>query len=766
MSIFKYAKPVAAKFMAAPIFFSVVFGTGDTIAGTIEEIIVTAQKRAQSVQDVPIAITSLTGEEVDALGMRTAADVQYQIPGLIVSYSSTNAIPNFVLRGVGLNDFTAIQSSPVAVHVDEVYYGNSTLLNFQLFDIERVEALKGPQGTLYGRNSTGGSVNFFSNKPTEEFEAGLDLGYANYEAYTVEGFVSGPLSETLSGRLSFNVSQQDGGPFTHPSLGEIGELDRYAVRGQLLWDVSEDLSAHLLVFGGQDDSEGNQYEGVPTFTNDAEFNICGPVMAGDLEPSDACSFDGEGAILRDDDDPYTLQKALINRDEIDAFGVVFSADYDLGFATLTSISAYNTADRKSQEDADGTVVRSIDVGYETDFEQFTEELRLSSPGDGRWVWTIGLFYSADELETPRTETDAGDFDFRQNHAYILETDSFAAFWHNEFRLTERFSVTAGIRYTDEERSFKGGTINVDFGSGPTGNGDFVASPGPLPGDYSDPAIFDEAYIDEEISFNEVSWSVGASMDISDTVMVYAGISNGFKSGGFIGDITVQEILQEPYDEETLTAYEVGLKADLLEGALRWNTSLFYYDYEDAILALSVDGTGVVDSLLINENAADAEVYGVESEIWYAPTEDLDIKFGVTYLDTETEGIPTSPFNVQERLDGNELPYAPEFSANGLVRYQAHIADGWTGRAQFDFTTRSDHWGESDNINVSKLDGYTLLNARVGLGSETGNWSVGVWCKNLTDKEYFIYVNNLQAFGSILRTPGFPRTYGVDLSLRF
>ena len=766
MGTLKYAKSMLGKFVAAPLFFSAVFGMAETAAATIEEIIVTAQKRAQSAQDVPIAITSLTGDEIDELGMRSAADVQYQIPGLIVSYSSTNAIPNFVLRGIGLNDFTAIQSSPVAVHVDEVYYGNSTLLNFLLFDIERVEALKGPQGTLYGRNSTGGSVNFFSNKPGGEFEAGLDLGYGNYEAYTIDGFVSGPLGETLSGRVSFSVTQQDGGPYSHPTLGEIGEQDRYAVRGQLLWDVSEDLSAHLLVFGGQDDSEGNQYEGVPTFTNDAEFNICDPVVAGNLGLSGACSFDGEGAILRDDDDPYTLQKGLINRDEIDAFGVVFNAGYDLGFATLTSISAYNTVDRKSQEDADGTVVRSIDVGYETDFEQFSEEVRLSSPDDGRWVWTLGLFYSTDELETPRTETDAGDFDFRQNHAYILETDSFAAFLHNEFRLTERFSVTAGIRYTDEERSFKGGTINVDFGSGPTADGEFVASPGPLPGDFSDPSVFDEAYIDREIGFNEVSWSVGASMDISDTVMVYAGISNGFKSGGFIGDITVQEILQEPYDEETLTAYEIGMKSDLLDGALRWNTSLFYYDYEDAILALSVDGTGVVDSLLINENAADAEVYGVESEIWLAPVEDLDIKFGVTWLDTETEGIPTSPFNVQERLDGNELPYAPEFSANGMIRYQMPVAEGWKGHAQFDFTTLSDHWGESDNINFSELDGYTLLNARVGLGSATDNWSVGVWCKNLTDKEYFIYVNNLQAFGSILRTPGIPRTYGVDVSLRF
>lgn len=165
---------------------------GQAQGQVIEEVLVTAQKRVQNAQDVPISMTSLSGEDIKELRLETAADVQYQTPGLIVSYSSTNAIPNFVLRGIGLNDFTAIQSSPVAVHVDDVFYGNSTLLNFLLYDVDRVEVLKGPQGTLYGRNTTGGSINFFSAMPTEEFEAGVELGYGNYEAYSVEGYVSGP----------------------------------------------------------------------------------------------------------------------------------------------------------------------------------------------------------------------------------------------------------------------------------------------------------------------------------------------------------------------------------------------------------------------------------------------------------------------------------------------------------------------------------------------------------------------------------------------
>ena len=748
-----------------------ILGAGEAYAqGTLEEVIVTAQKRVQNAQDVPITMTTLTGEEITDLGFETAADVQYQTPGLIVSYSSTNAIPNFVLRGVGLNDFTAIQSSPVAVHVDEVYYGNSTMLNFLLFDIERVEVLKGPQGTLYGRNSTGGSVNFFANQPTEEFEGGLDLGIGNYSSRFVEGFVGGALGDGVSGRFSFNAVNQGGGPFEHPTLGEIGQTSKHAFRGQLLWDGSDDLSVQLTVFGGSDDSDGNQYHGIASYTNDGSFEICPSVDGGSLRASPDCSFDGFGRSIAVDDDPFTLQNGVVNRDAIDAFGAVLKIERDLGFATLSSITGYNTLDRKSQEDADGSVERNIDVGYETEFSQFTEELRLSSPGDNAWTWTLGLFYSTDDLVTPRTETDLADLfgGFRQNHAYELATDSFALFWHNEYALSDTVSLIGGLRFTDESRSFVGGTINVAAGQGPTGEGDFVASPGPLPGNFSDHSVFDEAFLDDEIGFSEPSWTIGVRVDTSDSTMVYGTVSNGFKSGGFVGDITLDPILNEPYDAETLTAYEAGIKADLLGAALRWNTSVFFYDYQDIILALTLTDTGELglDTFLINENGANADVSGVESEIWWAPSDYVDIKLGATWLSTEQESIPTSPFRVSELLDGSELPYAPGFSANGLIRYERPVSNALLGFAQFDFTARADYFGEATNAPLTLLEGYTLYNVRLGVEPEDGAWSVNVWGKNLADEGYFQYVNDLSSLGSILTTPGLPRTYGMDFSLRF
>jgi len=741
---------------------SPIVGTGEALAAMLEEIVVTAQKREQNIQDVPIAITALSGDEIRALGFENAADVQYQVPGLIVSYSSTNAIPNFVLRGVGLNDFTAIQSSPVAIHVDEVFYGNSTLLNFSLFDIGRVEVLKGPQGTLFGRNTTGGAVNFFSARPLNEFEANLDLSYARYDTFSAEGYITGPLGDTLSGRLSVSTTNRSGGYFDHPVHGKVGERDTYALRGQLLWDVSERLSAHLTVFGGKDDSEGNQYQGIPTYTNDGNYGVCTPIQNGNLGVSSpACSFDSGDALI-DDDNPFTLQSGVVNRDEIDAFGTVFTLNYELGNGLIfTSITGYNRADRESQEDADGSPERNIDVGYETEFKQFSEELRLFSEGDGPWTWTAGLFYSTDELDTPLTETDGFDLAYNQNHTYELETDSFAVFLHNEFRVSDPFTVIAGLRYTEEERSFVGGTYSVTPGGGPSASGDFVVNAG---------TTSEDAFLDRDIDFDEISWTLGVNFDVSDQAMVYAKIANGFKSGGFIGDITVQSILEEPYDEETLTSYEIGLKSDWLDGALRWNAAVFYYDYQDVILALTVPRSELpVDpgfDPLINENGADADVWGFESDIWLAPVEGLDIKFGFAWLDTEMSGLETSPYDVQERLDGNELVYALEFSANGLIRYEAPVAGEWLGYGQFGFTARSEHWAESTNAPGSGIEGYTLLDARLGMRSSERRWSVSAWIKNIADERYTQYLNDLQGLGSILITPGYPRTYGLDVSLSF
>ena len=411
-------------------------------------------------------------------------------------------------------------------------------------------------------------------------------------------------------------------------------------------------------------------------------------------------------------------------------------------------------------------------------------MRLASAGKGRWDWTVGLYYSSDNLDTPLTETDGSALEYRQNHAYTLKTNSFALFLHNEVRVTDTVAVFGGLRYTDEDRRFQGGTIDsserldadgnpgtglsfadlVDKTPGPSDRGDFVpVVPGPA-------QEGDTAYLDRKITFRKLSWTIGVSADVSEKGLIYAKIANGFKSGGFVGDITVQSILEEPYDEETLTAYEIGFKSDLFDGRLRWNSAFFYYDYQDIILALNIPNASIPESpfdLLINENGANAKVYGFESEIWVVPVEGLDIKLGATLLDTKTSAIETSPFPVNERLGGNELIYAPKFSANGVVRYEkAFAGGGWLGFAQVDFTTRAKHWAESTNVPLSRIEGYTLFNASLGTRSPDGQWLFSVWSKNLTNKGYTQYINDLSGLNSVLKTPGYPRTYGLNVSYSF
>ena len=729
----------------------------------IEVISITAQKRVQNLQAVPIAVTNMTSEDIERYGLESASDLQFQTPGLVVSYASTSAIPNFSIRGVGLNDFTAVQSSPVAVHVDDVYLGSSTMLNFALFDIEHAEVLKGPQGTLYGRNSTGGAVNFFTNAPTQDFEAGVSVNVANYESFETEGFVSGGLTDTLSARLSVSNVEQKDGPYSHPIHGAVGKKSKTAARLQFLWEPNDDFDAKLIIFGGTDDSDGNQYQGFATQGDNCKLLANADYsFATQQNCVTVAGVNGTEQVL--DDDPFTLQGGIINRDKVDVLSTTLSMNYEFDGLLLSSITNYAEADRISQEDADGFSVRAVDVGYDTQFKQLSEELRLASLAPQKFDWTLGLYVSSDELVTPLTESDYTDAfgGYRPNHAYQLDSDSFAIFTHDEYHIDDKLSIVAGLRYTHETRSFRGGTLTATPGLGPDSNGDFQASlNGDAMLDLNDPARYNEAYLNRELTFDKWSWRLGLNYSLDDNTFVYASASNGFKSGGFIGDVTTQAALERPYDEETLTAYEVGVKADISD-TLRWNTSAFYYDYRDIILAITLDGKEDEAGLFINTNVSNADIYGIESDIVWLPSYNWEVRLGATLLDTEQEKVTP----VQAQIDGSELPNAPKVSANFSIRYEQEISDDYIAFYQFDGLTRSDYFAKPESLDLYEIEGYTLLNASIVLTSMDSEWTVSAWVKNLADEEYYTYINDLSFAGSMIKTPGMPRTYGVKFSYNF
>lgn len=724
----------------------------------LEEIIVTSQRRAENLQDVGIAVTTLSGDDLAELGFDEPRDLMMQTPGLMVSSSVGGTMQNFSLRGVGLNEFAPNNSSPVAVHVDDVYMSYSAFLNFGLFDLERVEVLKGPQGTLFGRNTTGGAVNFYSRKPTDTFEAAVTAEFGNYESSRLEGFVSGPIAANLSGRIAGFAKVQGDGPwfsrYLHQSIGKVDPW--WGVRGQLSYEPSSVLSIDLNLHGGREVSEGPQYTIVPVMSASAPGTLCQAAIDGTVQGGEPDCVDRLG-FGEPDSDPFTSSAGFRNRQEIEGVGANLSVTWDMGFADLVSVTGYEQVDRYSAEDADGTPkVRSDDV-FINDMSQISEELRLLSPTDSDFSWITGLYFSADTLDTPTHQisfTAHPTLPIATNTSYTQEAEAYAAYAHATWRLRNAWELLAGVRYTDERRSYRGGSTEI---IPPTELGG-LGSP------YDPERRF--TYLSDEVAFTDWSWKVGANYRPSDDILAYASISKGFKSGGFNGNLAFNPAVLEPFDEETLISYEVGIKADLLDNTLRWNSAIFYYDYTDIILTgadVTVGPGGAEVTIFRSSNLSDAVVRGIESDIWWTAFDGLDLKVGLSYIDSEL----TNPKPGNEALEGDRLTYTPEWQGNWMVRYTRPLGQrSLVAAVQVDGTYKGDFFAEVPNTVLSSVDGYALVNARASMGSEDGKWELALWGQNLTDEAYVQYLNELPTIGVVLESVGYPRTYGVEISYKW
>lgn len=682
----------------------------------LEEIIVTAQKREQSFNDVGIAVTALSGDEIEALRLFQPVDIAAQTPNLRINNIIANSIPNITIRGIGLNDYATNNNPAAGVYVDEVYLVSPAMLSFQLHDLARVEVLKGPQGTLYGRNTTAGAVNFIARKPTEEFEAGLSLDYGRFEHAAARGYVSGPLGETLSGRLSVQTVQQGEGHQTNRLTGDdVGELDATAWRGLLQWQPNEGLDVLLNVHGGKDESD---------------------VWLVKIDNPFSDEDDG-------DSDVFRSGASVDTRQDIESEGAALTINWNLSEQlTLTSISAYEDLDRFHVEDRDATSLEQLDGFFINSVEQWSQELRLSWVSENSVV-IGGAYYGSDEVKT-RDRFDAGDLlsllgleGFQSlGNEYRQETDSAAVFVHAEHTFAERWRLTGGLRYTDEQKDFSDAFTY-------------------LIADGVEAQLFPAVANDYDVT--DLSGKVAVDYLGFENALLYASVSNGFKAGGFQGQLTFNPADLQAFDEEDVWAYEVGAKLTLAGGALQLNTAAFFYDYTD----MQFYG-GIFDSpvgtLFGIDNVGDSEIFGAEAELFWRPAEGLDIRLGAGYLDTEiTKSV------VGGVAEGSELPNSPEWNFNGVFRYRWDIGATLTADAQLDFSYQDDvTFDIVRQPPEAREDAYWLYNARVGIGAASGDWMAYLWGKNLADEEYRTQVLfSSVGFGE---TWGMPRTYGVSLEL--
>ncbi len=742
-------------------------------AQVIDEVTVTAQKREQSIQDVGIAITAFSGDQLDALGLTDTTDLERHVPGLMVTDIGSAVTTVFNIRGVSQNDFADHHEPPVAVYTDGAYVSYLGGVGMNMFDLERVEVLKGPQGTLFGRNATGGLVHLISRRPTFEPEARVRLSLGEYQQRELEGAVSGPLSERIAGRLAFSAKRHDG-PWRDPDgPADKGDADSLSVRGQLLFDVSEDVQILLNLRASRVDVNDSPWvprrayfraDGLVGSTDFDQFvdhceSFFGLTGLGALIPPDAVDcFSGLapafglGPAFTGDGDIYTIDHDRNGGLDRDYLGATLEVSWQTAIGELVSITNFQSFEKEyGPEDTDATPYRLLEFFQSQDADDFSQELRLSGDTD-RLHWITGFYYLSIDSDLNAGTAFYPDLDFLAFDAvldndYSTETRSWAVFAQAELDLAPRWSLVGGLRWTDDR-------MELQFRPGCTGP---LCAVLVFPGMVQESG-FTDAVPGADTTRSSGDWSGKLQLNWHPRAdwLAYAGITRGQKAGGYnAGSYAPWTVDQSIFDDEILTSYEAGLKATLFGGAARLNLTGFYYDYQD-IQVFTFQGT----TLFVYNS--DGSAQGAEVELIANPAEGWEFLLGAAFLDTEVEDIEQGFLGPRD----TQMINAPELTLNGLGRYEWSAFGGSMG-LQVDAS-----WVDERKLNIidhpaTLADAYLLVNARAYYATDDGRWEFEVFGENLTDEEYVVTTFQLPDItGSAIDIYGLPRWAGVSVTYRW
>ena len=708
-------------------------------------ILVTAQKRAQNVLDVGISISVIDADAIAARRIESATEIVAFTPNVSVKENVPGLVPVITIRGVGLNDFSATNNPSAGVYVDEVSLSSLALMNFDLFDLERMEVLKGPQGTLYGRNTTAGALNVVSARPdTRGVRARVSNGLANYDTKDFEAMVNLPLSDTAALRFAGKaIIQDEGFYFNEASARDIGRREIFLGRAQLLLEPTDSIEA---LFKAEIQS-GRSEIGQPEF-----FGLAPPVPA---EPGLTCpgsprctDFFG----YRDTDgDPFRGSWSVDPTYDVNQLNLTARITADLGFAELTSVTGYINFDRAWGIDVDATPLRQTDFVTADDVEQFSQELRLAGETDSV-NWLVGGFYSWDRVQS----TYDGDLrDLFNTTTFTFsdqETETAAAFVNAEWRLTDNLDLITGIRYTWEQRSNVGSTVDL-VSQSPASFltlAPFGTPPIPL------------AVVDDTISDRNWSYKVGLNWSIDPDTLAYASVSQGVKSGGFFAGVATNSGQLIPYEPERLVAYEAGIKGHLDALDAVYAFSAFYYDYNN-VQTFIRDTVGNLPIQRLG-NVSKAEIHGLDGELTFRPSflRGFDWAVGFGLLDTELGAFVSSGGAVPA---GNRLPDAPTFSFNTLAGYEFDLGGDLKMRFAVDGRYQGLTFKDGLNDPLIAADAFWVWNGRISLMQADG-WDLSLWGKNITDERYVTQGINQLALGTGNRVYGAPRTWGVSFAKTF
>ena len=723
-----------------------------------EKIVVTAQKRVQNLQEVGVSVTAFNDEQLKALGWDNSMDVAAQTPGLVATSNTgdTSNIALFSIRGVNQGDFAEGQEAPIAIYNDEVYLSSPGASGAPSFDLARIEVLRGPQGTLYGRNATGGLVHFISNKPTEYFESAIDMTVAQYGQLSITGFVSGALSDSIQGRLAVYDNKDDG--YVSNAVGpDYRSDDTTSVRAMVNFDMSDETSLLMIGRFTDIDTRGGVYNNRAT-----KSTANGPIFcqSGDTDCGAGIRYDANGNLEEfqgffDADKSASTSGSLFdprNGQLDDGIGGVhdgafdFDGGVDRGSSSLTailntefnngiyltSVTDFTTSDKEYREDDDSSALDLVTYVSTADVEQLSQELRIDGDTD-KLRWTGGVYFLNIKNEF------SGAFQFPSDGylpKYVADsqTDTVSIFGQVDVDLSESLLLTAGLRWTqdDKELSYQLTGQGAVFADG----SDFLYT-----GD-----VYDFTRTDAEFSGKlQLDWQA------SDDQLFYVGYNRGTKGGGFNtpsdGFTLASEVGFEP---EVLTSYEVGSKTSFADGNGRFNTSVFYYDY-DNYQGFFFSGT---TSLLINSKAS---FVGGEAELTYATDNGWDFLLGLSILDTKVNGASNDGATI---IKDQKALLAPEVTANLLIRKEWEL-DGARVAAQLSTNYIGKEYFNLINSEATEAGNYALTNLRMSYFSDE-NWEASVFVNNVFDKEAVTFGYDLSDFGNYsIYVVNPPRWAGVN-----
>ena len=716
----------------------------------LESIVVTAQKRAENVQDVPIAITALSSAALEKQRVANVTSLDNLVPGLRIAAADAAANPKIFIRGAGLNDFNPTSSSGVGLYSDGVYIGSPFAQYASFFDLDRVEVLRGPQGTLYGRNTTGGAINVIAKRPTFTPEGYASVEYGSFNALEANFGIGGPIvSDKLAFRLAGQYVEDDGFSTNSVTGNDVNDAKRYAIRGSLLYtpDDKTDVLFTLNTFanrGGAVQPKSRQLFPVDAAAAGAD-GVCSPAYYRSGLCTDAVGFADTNP------DPYTVTSNVEGEDKVDFWSAALTIDREIGDLTLTSITAYQDVERDTHENTDSSPLQMIEAFYKNTQEQFSQELRLASDSE-QLKWVLGAYYMHDTTTsdsaydilrmlrpyfiTPENPTGVSPENsvIYLGYPYTQKTDTYAVFGQADYELSPGLYLTAGLRWSADEKS-------MDYSS--------VAE-----------SVLTIFSYDASKTFSDWSGKIGLKYDLTDTTNVFASYSRGYKSGGFFGGNAGSPAELQPYANETVNAYEIGSKSDLLDNRLRMNLSGFYYDYQDIQAYSTVERNGLTVQVL--DNAASAEMYGAEAEFVARPMRNLDLSLGLAWLHAEYGDYNS----LGDDYSGNQMPQSPEFSVTSRAAYTIDLDSGFQITPSVDVSYRSKVYFDSTMRERLSDPELWLVGAELSIMSPSGKIEGGLWGRNLTDEAYLTSANPIDSLGVDLLTYSRPRSVGVFLRYRY